>query len=126
MFHLLRQRTQHTSTLQVPAQLNRRATLLWAGVIKVRLSTQHLTSRFRQLMWDMKERPPLARVKTLEDHSSVVSAPSLNFLRKARSFCATAERHTNPVSNVRVPIAITHGHGVVDPSTENTSGRSMD
>ena len=44
MFHLLRQRTQHTSTLQVPAQLSHRATLLRAGAIKVRPSTRHLTS----------------------------------------------------------------------------------
>ena len=94
MFHLLRQRTQHTSTLWVPAQLSHRARLLRVGVIKVRPSAQHLTSRYHHLMWDMKKHHPLAHVKNLDDHySSVISAPNVNFLRKGRSFCATNEKH---------------------------------
>ena len=128
VFHQLLQRTQHTSTLQVLAQLNHRTTLLRTGVIKVRLSTQHLTSHFHQLMWHMKKNHrPLAHVKILDDHySSVISAPNVNISRKGRSFCATNGRNTNPVSNARIPIAITYGQRVVNASTENTSGGRMD
>lgn len=80
-------------------------------------------------MWDMKKehRPP-ARVNNMGDsdyHSSVVSAPDVDFLGKGRSFYATTEKYTYPVSNVRIPIAITNGLGAEVPSTENTSGRSI-
>jgi hypothetical protein len=79
-------------------------------------------------MWDMKkEHHPLIRVKNLDDHySRVLTVPNVNLMHKSRASCDITERNTNPVSNVRIPIVITNGLGVVDPSTENTSRRSMD
>jgi hypothetical protein len=70
-----------------------------------------------------KEHHPLVWVKTLDDHhTSVLFALNVN-LHKSRALCDITERNTYPVSYVYIPIAITSGLEVVDPSTENTSRR---
>ena len=127
---LLRQRTRYTSTLQIPGQLSHRAMAgcqrmaLQAGVIKVRPLAQHLTSRYRQLMWDMKEHHPLVRVKNLDDHYSSVSNAT-QLLHKSKPSRDMIENSTNAALSVHFLVAIKNGLRVVLTCAENTSARIM-